>query len=231
MPTWSCPIGRIRLSPEDSAQGMRARINRLVAPTIEMAGQVLEQAPRMVVDQGCGRLRHFHLLAKSCSELVLVDTERQLSRRQMIGSSRQTIRDAVGAGSVHLARVRVLNTDEFTKSRLEADLVVSVNVFDVIPPLARAAALTSAAVNLRVGGLYAVIVPRNDTSITSRCRPDNRYADGHVFRRGSTATFYRNFADYRSLVRRMERSGLDVIHDGSSHRYVWLLLRKQAPAH
>jgi hypothetical protein len=214
------------LRPEDSAQGSRAKPNPLVGPTLERITELVP-SPRLLVDQGAGRLRHLGQFLSVADSLVLVDTELQLSRRQSLcGVPKTTVFDVVeglrGAGH----SIEALAADEFASTALGADGIISLCVYDATLPRTRKEMSIAAAQNLRPGGLYFVIVPRNDSSITARCNNGNALADGHTFCRGESCTFFRNYRDHSSLVRLIERAGLRLTSDNSSYRHVWLQFEK-----
>ncbi len=122
--------------------------------------------------------------------------------------------------------MQLLNSAAFATSRLGLDLVCSVCVFDVLPSSDRSAVMVAAYRNLRPGGWYLVIVPRNDVSIVRRCTKENRFADGFAFANHGAYTFYRNFGDANSLLRSLRAAGFEIVEDLSRYRYLVLLLRR-----
>jgi hypothetical protein len=213
------------LCPEDSAQGTRARPNPLVIPSIARARAILGREPGVVVDQGAGRLRHLDLLLNEFDHLLLVDTKRQLERKQSLYGIRQNVYAVVEDKRAGGADLDAMTASEFGNSSLGADLILSTAVYDVVPPDRRSGLAESAARNMAAGGLYLVIVPRNDQSIIVRCGAENAWADGHVFVRSGSSTFYANFRDHTPLIELFMDVGLQLLEDRSTYRYVRLMLQ------
>ena len=158
---------------------------------------------------------------------MLVDTPLQLNRPQpLLGEPYGTVIGVAQALSDKGSDVRTLTNEEFRLATVSADAVLSVAVYDAVPPATRAELAQAAAQNLRSGGWYVVIVPRNDTSITSRCTEENAFDDGHLFCRGESCTFFRNFRDHGPLVALIQSAGLTLAADRSSYRQVWLYFEK-----
>ena len=187
----------------------------------------LHPAPRRVADQGCGKLRHFRPLARAYEELLLVDTDRQLSSVHQLDGFEGSIHDYVGRfKAAQRSRVRLLTADQFAASALQLDVVFTVATYDVVPRQVRLAMAEAAWRNLTADGFYVVIVPRNDSTILRRCTAECAYQDGFAFRRDGVATFYRNFRDHRPLVAMVKRVGLRLERDLSIYRQVSLIFRK-----
>lgn len=196
-------------------------------------GRLLEELVEIdrcqsVVDLGCGQLRHLEMLLETFQRIMLVDTPRQLSRRLRFNEKTCTIKEYVSSLPVKLRRrIDIVDSDCFAASRFNADVVLTVNTMDVVPTKVRDNMCAAAIKNLRRRGLFGVIVPRNDTTITSRCSDENRFLDGHVFEHHGVMTFFRNFRDHQPLVSRIERLGTQVISDTSVYRHVCVLFQKQ----
>jgi hypothetical protein len=94
---------------------------------------------------------------------------------------------------------------------------------DVVPPGPRTGIVAAASRNLRKGGVYIVIVPRNDQTILVRCAPENKYRDGHIFSKGSIVTFYRNWRDHSKIAAMLEARQIEVAADLSIYRHVCLI--------
>jgi hypothetical protein len=159
--------------------------------------------------------------------LVLVDTTLQLTRRQSLRGERNQTATHIAEHLRSMGKdVRTLPAQQFQESSLRAHAVLSVCVYDAVPIATRRELALAAARNLRRGGEYVVIVPRNDTSITARCGKENSFEDGHLFCRGKSCTFYVNYRDHVRLIRQIESAGVRLIADKSSYRHVWLLFEK-----
>lgn len=182
----------------------------------------------MVVDVGCGKLRHFHSLRQYADELVLVDTRAQIDAVHTDGDLKYTIASFVNAHQGRKHRLRVVAADQFETTLLAADVAFSVATFDIVPGRLRGRMLRAIARNLRTDGFFILIVPRNDSTILRRCGPRNRRWDGHWFANRNGFTFYRNFRGTRALVRSVQASGMILEADLSRYRQVCLIFRYRA---
>jgi len=181
---------------------------------------------RRVADQGCGKLRNLAALTGFARKLYLVDTQAQINSTTVRWGRHVPLTAlARDFGANHDTTIRLLDDASFARSRLELDAVLSVAVYDVVPRAVRAQIIRDAHRNLRRDGYLLLVVPRNDASITQRCRPTNRYADGHVFANRRALTFYRNFARRDALLRVLTKAGFALEADLSTYRYLTLVLR------
>jgi SAM-dependent methyltransferase len=223
-------MSRIRLAPERSAQARSAPPNPLLLEALGIYGQMNGGLRDLrIADQGCGQLRHFRLLAPISRELLLVDTEAQLSREHRDDASVFTVRGV--AESEQRRRnsriVRAVTAEEFQTSKHGLDLIVCVAVHDVVPPWVRRTIIHAASLNLRRGGHYLIVVPRNDSTILRRCGENNRYSDGHTFTNGNASTFFHNFRSTAGLIRLCRYALLDLAVDCSRYRHGCLLFRRE----
>lgn len=81
------------------------------------------------VDYGCGKLRNLEPMLDTSERLTLVDSEVQLSRRQMVHGSMIDVRSWVAASN----RVTALNTEEFAEQVGGYDRGYCINVLSAIP--------------------------------------------------------------------------------------------------
>ena len=178
-----------------------------------------------VADQGCGRLRHFNLLASYFNEIYFVDTEFQLERSQRIFGKDNTITGYLRALKSPGKQFVTLTDLEFASENLRLDIVVNICALDADVPSVRASMLASARQNLRVGGLFILVIPRNDQSILKRCSSENKHLDGHVSHHHGISTFYTNYdgPKVNGLIRGLRLRGLSLQHDLSNYRQVCLI--------
>lgn len=221
---------RLLIRSENSAQGMTAKPNPFVEVSIAL---LIENHLRKrtshsanIADQGCGKLRHLKVLLKYFSKVVVVDTALQLTRTQELGGDRTTVEDDVAKLRRRYPHLRVMTNQTFARSTLGLDIIFNVCVFDVVLPGTRRELVGSAYRNLRTGGLYCVIVPRNDQSITRRCVPSARYKDGYAFRRNGFSTFYKNFDDSGEIANLLRRAGFEEVADLSRYRQICLIAQR-----
>lgn len=221
---------------ENSAQGKGAKPNPYLRRALEqlraIAPSALRRSAARIADQGCGKLRHFSILRLHFSHITLVDTEIQLSRTQLIGKKATTIQKYIERVDRGRGKYRTVSNTQFRSASLKLDLVFCVCVFDVVPRSIRRVIVKAASSNLKKGGYYCIIVPRNDQSITSRCRPEMVYEDGCLFQRNSVTTFYANFSADSSPLRHLRRSlsknGFSVVSEFSNYRQLCIICRKTA---
>lgn len=218
---------RRQINPEYSAQRRSAPPNPAVSRAIDaLRSRANGKLPRLrVADQGCGQLRHFKLLASISKELVLVDTSLQLRRPHKDGSQLFTVEEYAKQASTALLKVRTLPAERFATSNLRLDAVFCIAVWDVVLPPTRQEMLDGAVRNLKRGGHLVLVIPRNDTSILSRCTPENEYYGGHRFSHHGVHTFYSNFKDLTPVIRSCSKAGLSLVVDLSKHKQVCLVFK------
>jgi hypothetical protein len=211
------------LRPEYSAQGMNAK----PAP---MLGRALTEIANLGVDRGaavdlgCGQLRHLTMMLTTFRKVTLVDTPLQLSRELRFDGNSCTIADFIRTLPRRVQqRIKIIDSEQFGAANKGADVVLTINTFDVVPPKVRDEMCGAALQNVRRGGLLAVIIPRNDTTITDRCSDENGFLDGHVFEHHGAMTFFRNFREHHPLIRRIEGFGARLLSDLSVYRHICLL--------
>lgn len=124
--------------------------------------------------------------------------------------------------------IELQKIDDFKVQDHRADIILSIAVMDVVLKEARAQMTLAAYQNLRPGGYFLVIVPRNDSSILVNCRQDNKYQDGFVFRnRGhDSLTFYINYRDPSLLSKLLTDNGFALIENRSVFRQICFILQK-----
>lgn len=219
------------IHPENSAQGRHSKSNPLVQTTLEllMSEKRFGLKPRIkLVDLGCGRLRHLDICTRFAKHIILVDTARQIEKVQKFGDATCTMSQYVEAIRSRNCIIEIRKIDDFEVQDHYADVVLSIAVMDVVLKEARTQMTLAAYQNLRPGGYFVVIVPRNDSSILVNCRQDNRYQDGFVFRnRGhDTLTFYTNYRDPSPLIKLLTDNGFALVEDLSVFRQICLILQK-----
>ncbi len=221
----------MEIQPEYSAQGMHSRPNPLVQPTLELL--ITEKRFGMksnikLIDLGCGKLRHLDICMQFAKQVVLVDTERQIENVQKYGNMTCTMSQYVQALKNKHCVIEIQKFDNFKVQNHLADIILSVAVMDVILKESRKQMALAAYRNLRPGGYFVVIVPRNDSSILVNCKQDNKYQDGYVFKnRGhNNLTFYTNYRDPSRLKKMLVDSGFVLIEDRTLFRQLCFVLQK-----
>jgi hypothetical protein len=215
------------IKPELSAQGIRKTPNPMVLRSIERIRRLRENlvsSKALVVDQGCGQLRHLEIWTRLTKRIMLVDTKDQLNANHEFYGEKTTAQRLV-AGRYKRHDITLLNDTEFMRSSVAANLIFCVNVFDVVPRGSRTRILKAAHQNLATDGIYVLIAPRNDTWTLRLCNGENRFQDGHVFARQRGYTFYKNWTN-GALLQLTRKHGFDLLDDLSVFRHVCLLLGK-----
>lgn len=215
----------MKITSELSAQGIQKSTSgafRRVAERVrQILGEIETSSAPLIVEQGCGLLRNVETLLTLSSRLVLVDTEHQLTKAHSFYGRDLTIPEFV-QDTWPDKQISVLTAKEFSEGSLQADVVFSVNVFDVVPPETRTELLASARRNLSESGILAMVVPRNDTWQLRRCTEDRRYADGYAMPNRGRYTFYRNWTN-QQMETLLTESGFEVLEDLSRYRHLSLM--------
>lgn len=219
------------IHPENSAQGTHSKPNPLVHSTLELltSEKRFGLRPKIkLIDLGCGKLRHLDICMRFSKHIILVDTERQIEKIQKFGDMTCTMSQYVEAVKNKDCVIEIQKIDDFEVKDHRADIILSIAVMDVVLREARAQITSSAYKNLRPGGYFVVIAPRNDSSILINCRQDNKYQDGFVFRnRGhDSLTFYTNYRDPSLLSKLLTDKGFSLIENLSVFRQICFILQK-----
>jgi hypothetical protein len=219
----------INIRPEYSAQRRSHPPNPALKPALEFVHKARPDLKKLgkVGDLGCGKLRHYNVLAPCSDELYLIDTEDQLSATHFDAGEEYSVRKVAECARNHGKKVHVLSSSEFASSKLGLDLVVCIAVLDVVLPAVRQEVVRSAVNNLGQRGHFIVIAPRNDSTILKRCGPDNAFHDGHKFPHHGVHTFYHNFRDQGPIVESCKRAGASLLKDLSIYRQVCLIFKRQ----
>lgn len=213
------------ISPELSALGIRKAPSPVLPRVFAVIKKMCIKNNPLVVDHGCGQLRNINSLLQFSKRLVLVDTERQITKKHKFFAKDINIRDYIKM-KYKQKNIKVLNEKEFDNFQANADFIFSINVLDVVPPKTRGIILEAIKDNLADKGILVLIIPRNDTWTIRRCTPKNRYADGYIFANRGGFTFYKNWCD-QSIQALIKRHGYKVICDLTTYKYVCILCRIQ----
>lgn len=216
---------KVKIHPEYSAQRRSHPPNPALESALQFVKELRPEANSWgrVADLGCGKLRHYDMMAAHSSALYLVDTQEQLSAIHHDGGVEYNVHQVAAKARKQGKKIHVLTADEFASAELNLDLIVCVAVLDVVLARTRSQMIKSAVRNLRKSGLLILIVPRNDTTILDRFTPENSHQDGHVFLHHGIYTFFRNFRDHSPIVRVACSAGLTLAKDLSRYRQVCLI--------
>ena len=180
-----------------------------------------------VVDLGCGKLRHLNILCDLFNNIILVDTKFQIERKQKLGELFGTLSEYINKLGCN-RNIQIVETNAFSKSNVNADIVLSIAVMGVVIRDSRTSMALSAYSNLKDDGYLLVITPRNDSATLINCKSENMYEDGYYFRnRGSGVyTFYTNYKDHTKLITIFTDVGFNLVEDFSTSRQVCLIFNK-----
>jgi SAM-dependent methyltransferase len=181
-----------------------------------------------IADQGCGALRHLGILAASFSCILLVETQKQLLIKRNFDGHKSTLRDYVTSLKIPNIQLTLLNSNEFELSSLQLDTIFNICTFDVVLPESRIQMLKSAYRNLKNGGYLLIIIPRNDTSILYRCKEDNKFLDGYIFKRDNCDyyTFYTNYRHSEDIIKLASNFGFSIYKDLSTFKQICMIYKK-----
>lgn len=184
---------------------------------------LVDRGEVLLVDYGCGQLRNVATFLSFSSRLVLVDTRAQLRvQHDFYGS--KTLACDFAKKRWPKAKLRFLTTVEFERSRLRADAIFIVNVFDVVLKHVRRKMIRCALSHLKVGGCLVIVAPRNDTRTLRLCAGEQVFQDGFALRHPRGHTFYKNWKG-ETLKKWVTSQGAAIIRDLSRYRHVCLLCR------
>jgi SAM-dependent methyltransferase len=221
----------IKIQPEYSAQATHSKPNRFVKKALEKLYTDKQYSLKTIdtlVDLGCGKLRHLNILREYSKNIFLVDTKFQIERRQKFGDILCTMHEYLESVISPDETIKEVETKDFEKQQNNVDAVFSIGVMPVVLEADRKQMLHSAYRNLRPGGYFVVIIPRNDSSILKNCTPNNKIEDGYYFKnRGHEIyTFYINFRDPSTFLALIEKKGFQLIEDLSVYRQIYWIFQK-----
>jgi len=222
-------MAKIKVSPEYSAQPSVARATPLLEVSIKHIisnENTTELNSLRVADYGCGKLRHLCIFRNYFDSIYLVDTKFQLSRTVKLFGEKTTITKYIATLETS-NNIRILNGSEFESSELGLNAIFSIAVLDVVLPSTRTTMIETVHKNLKPGGFFVIIIPRNDSSILRRCSQNNMYYDGYFFNHHGITTFFKNFREAEHLVNKIIRSGFVLVKNLSIYRHVCLLFKKK----
>lgn len=162
------------------------------------------------VDYGCGKLRYSSLIADRADTLLLVDSEVQLSRRQLLGPRRTTVQDEA-IRRWPFAMIETIH--RFAAGRRPmADFVLCANVLSAIPSRrTRRTSMLAIRGRLRASGRLLVVTQFRNSHYDSLAMNPNaeRYADGWLIRNGRRASFY-GLLDTAAIHRTLRGAGFCI---------------------
>lgn len=180
-----------------------------------------------IADQGCGKLRHLKFFCRIFKSIYLIETDFQLTRLQrLFGKNNTNIREFLVNFKPEGIETRLYSAKEFRTTKLNLDIIFNICVFDVEIPDTRKELAEVSYRNLKKGGLFVLIVPRNISSIMKRCKSYNKHLDGFYFNHHGITTFYRNFASSNSIINDLSSLGYYLITDLSTRGYICLIFKK-----
>ena len=173
------------------------------------------------LDFGCGKLRYCNSILETTDTLAIVDSEIQLSRRQILRGSETSVRDLTRRSN----RVEVYNDLEFQKTKRRFDRAFCINVLSVIPIAAKRRRILSAIrSHLRPKGSCLFVVQyRNSDFTRMQAMPNARpWSGGFLIDSLRGYSFYALISPER-LARMVRRAGFSVVsrqrNEGSA--YLW----------
>jgi SAM-dependent methyltransferase len=170
-------------------------------------------------DYGCGKLRYYDLILRSTGYLVLVDSEIQLSRSQILARQRTSVRRFIGRSN----RVTVANVAEFGGDETQFDWGFCINLLSVIPILAtRERVIRLIHSKLRPGATCVFVVKFRNSDFTRM----GGMLNARIWRDGILIDSLRGFSFYAlikpdQLVSMLIGGGFQIadltLNDGSAY--------------
>ena len=207
-------VGGVEIRSENAAKP-KEQASRYLVEWLERQGPL-----GRVLDFGCGKLRYAGVLIGNSDHAVLVDSEIQLSRQQVLGGRVTTVREYVRR---KWRRARVMSYDDYRRDRsLRFDFVLCANVLSAIPDKGvLAGVLPSFRRRMQKEGRCLIVTQyRNSDFERMRQSPTaSPYLHGWIIRslRGSA---YYGILKGSAVVRMIRAARMKVIHswthDGSA---------------
>lgn len=134
---------------------------------------------RSSFDYGCGKLRYLKAMVRTTDTFVIVDSEIQLSRIQMICGKLTNVRNYVRGSN----RIQTFNDKEFADVEERFDRAFCINVLSVIPIFAiRKRVLNLIRSKLKPGGVCLLVVQYRNSDFSRMAQMPNsrRWRDGFL---------------------------------------------------
>jgi hypothetical protein len=208
----------IIIKTENAAKPQAQRSSYLVSLISEL------QPVSSSFDYGCGKLRYKDVMLRTTDTLAVVDSELQLSRIQMIGSSSMSIKDITRRSN----RVRAYNTKEFVHLQVLFDRAFCINVLPVIPSLlARRNVLRLIRQKLRVGGTCLFVVQYRNSDFSRMREMPNAcpYLDGFLIDSLRGYSFY-GLISPQKLEKMVVSAGFSIEEQRLNEGSVYLLAKR-----
>jgi len=214
------------IKTELSALGIKTKQNPMVEKMVKFLKEK-EKTIRnlLIVDQGCGQLRNTKYFIKMFNNIIIVDTDTQLMKPHILYDEKISIHEYVKKRWKNYS-IKIINSEKFKKTKVNADVIFSINVLDVTPPKIRKEILNSAHRNLKKDGLFIAIVPRNDTWTLNRCKSAKSFDDGYILKNHNYHTFYRNW-DNKHLKQLLRKNGFYEYENMSKYRQACFICKKR----
>lgn len=178
-----------------------------------------------VLDYGCGKCRYSRQLSEKSSRLILVDSEIQISRKQIIHGAKVSVKEFAEL-ELKNAKAYTIEDDEWKKVRY--DFVLCTNVLSAIPSISeRNIVLRNIAHVLKSDGVSLITVQfRNSYFSTYALGADSqRHEDGWIVKKGNAYSFYGIIMPDK-LVEMCTQAGLAIVDRFQKDGSIYLLVSK-----
>ena len=216
------------------AKGHLIRSENAAKPPTQAARDVLlfiERLPKVGrgCDFGCGKLRYAIPLARRSKRLTLVDSEIQLTRRQILFGTRTSVIEYV---QKHLPTTSVVTVREFLHLGGTYDFILCANVLSAIPSAReRSTILRGILQALGGAGRCLFITQYRNSYFSSVARQPGATAhmDGWILRT-SRGSFYYGLLPLEKLKRLLSRHGYAVVDAWTAGQSAFVLAGARRPS-
>ena len=175
------------------------------------------------IDYGCGKLRYSNYLRKVSKYTLLVDSNIQLNRVQIINGFKTTVKDYV---SNNWKDCKLVNVNNFTEKNV-ADFVLCANVLSAIPSVVtRSETVSKIAASLKQNGKCLFVTQHTNSYFTKLANSAKsiKHLDGWLVLSKRGASYY-GIIDRTKIKPILENdfSSLDIWREGQS---TYALVRK-----
>lgn len=173
------------------------------------------------LDYGCGKLRYFEQLSQTTEFISIVDSEVQLSRKQILHGDRSSIRDKFTGSN----RTSVFNPSEFSESFDTYDRAFCINVLSAIPIFdERLRILFGIKNKLKVGArcLFVVQYRNSDFTRMAKLPTAEPWLDGFILNSLRGYSFYALISP-AALAQLLENAGFRIVSEklNAGSVYIW----------
>ena len=179
---------------------------------------------QLYLDYGCGKCRYSKQLSKKAKQVVLVDSEIQISRIQKIHSENTTVQEYARK---YIKNATVFSLTDKNWKEKKYDFILCTNVLSAIPDInERKILLKNIASLLSNDGTALISVQHSNSYFKTYSKNPNaiKHEDGWIIKRGSSHSFY-GIIKPNKLIEMCKKANLEIVNDYRKEGTIYLTVK------